>query len=437
MIKCLLTSLTQRSNGISALQIFSMSLSSKVSIGNIFMVTTGVLVGGAGVIFWIWVFGLLAMVIAFVEAILGQIYREKNKELGHIGGAAWYVKSAFRSKRISQLFAIISVIAFSMFGAFQASYIASLFSNFAVGYYDVAIIKIFLIIFLIMAIGIFVLFGIKSIAKVSPIITLIMMTLYLVVVCAIFINNYKELPGIINLIIIDAFSFEEVGNTLLGISVGIMLSIEQSVKRGMFFSGVGNGVVSNIASLGDETFSHPVIQAFLQSFAVFVDIIVICSTIGIIFILGGRVVVFYENLDIVYQFQQIVSNNLGTLFGEIITIVIILFSFSAIMTNYCYCEINIRYVLGSESRNILKYKIAYLILILVASFQSFMAIFYVIDFLLLCLAIINIVAIILLSKYIFAVFDDFERKKANNLPLNMDTKTIDDIIANNRKSNCK
>ena len=54
------------------------ALASCVGSGNIIGVSTALVSGGIGAIFWMWVAAFLGMATKYGEIILGIIYREKN-----------------------------------------------------------------------------------------------------------------------------------------------------------------------------------------------------------------------------------------------------------------------------------------------------------------------------------------------------------------------
>ena len=55
-------------------------------------VSTAVLAGGMGAIFWMWVAAFVGMATKYGEIILGMLYREKNEEGNYVGGPMYYIK---------------------------------------------------------------------------------------------------------------------------------------------------------------------------------------------------------------------------------------------------------------------------------------------------------------------------------------------------------
>ena len=65
--------------GISPVAAFLLSSAMRVGPGNILGVTGAIAVGGPGAIFWMWVSAFFGMAVAYMEAVLAQIFKEKKK----------------------------------------------------------------------------------------------------------------------------------------------------------------------------------------------------------------------------------------------------------------------------------------------------------------------------------------------------------------------
>lgn len=77
---------------ISSFQALCTAVASCVGSGNIVGVSTAVLAGGMGAIFWMWVAAFVGMATKYGEIILGMLYREKNEEGNYVGGPMYYIK---------------------------------------------------------------------------------------------------------------------------------------------------------------------------------------------------------------------------------------------------------------------------------------------------------------------------------------------------------
>jgi len=49
--------------------------------------------GGYGAIFWLWVAGLLGMIIKYSEVVLSVHYRKRNEKGDWVGGPMYYIEN--------------------------------------------------------------------------------------------------------------------------------------------------------------------------------------------------------------------------------------------------------------------------------------------------------------------------------------------------------
>jgi AGCS family alanine or glycine:cation symporter len=83
--------------GVSSFQAFSIAIAGRVGTGNIAGVATAIAMGGPGAVFWMWMIAFLGSASAFIEATLGQIYKQV-KEGEYRGGPAYYIEKGLGMK---------------------------------------------------------------------------------------------------------------------------------------------------------------------------------------------------------------------------------------------------------------------------------------------------------------------------------------------------
>ena len=83
--------------GISPLAAFLLSSAMRVGPGNILGVTGAIAVGGPGAIFWMWVSAFFGMAVAYMEAVLAQIFKEKKQD-EFVGGLPFYGRKLLGNK---------------------------------------------------------------------------------------------------------------------------------------------------------------------------------------------------------------------------------------------------------------------------------------------------------------------------------------------------
>src|SRR6478672_7883525 len=110
---CRVARVTQTSGAEGALtpfQAFMTALAASIGTGNIAGVATAIVSGGPGALFWIWVYGFVAMAIKFSEAVLGMTFRESTPG-GVLSGPMYYLRDGLRSPSLAWLFAFVAAVA--------------------------------------------------------------------------------------------------------------------------------------------------------------------------------------------------------------------------------------------------------------------------------------------------------------------------------------
>ena len=113
MFKCLFSK-KDKSEGISSMQTFLMTLGSRIGVGSIAGVSLAIYLGGVGSIFWMWISAFLAASSTFCETILGIVYRKKDGNT-YKGGPSYYIKYGLGNKTLGGIYAVF-IIASYVFG---------------------------------------------------------------------------------------------------------------------------------------------------------------------------------------------------------------------------------------------------------------------------------------------------------------------------------
>ena len=252
MIKLLGDSTEKTKNGekhISSFQAFAVSLASRVGTGNLAGVATAIAVGGPGAVFWMWIIALLGASSAFVESTLAQLYKRRGKD-SFIGGPAYYMERGLGLRWMGVFFAVLISITFGFaFNSVQSNTICAAWEG-AFGFDHRIIGGILTVLTILIIFG-----GIQRIAKVSSIIVPVMALGYVALALGIVLFNIGKLPAVLELIINNAFGWEQA----IGGSIGAALM--QGIKRGLFSNEAGMGSAPNVAATADVF--HPVKQGLI------------------------------------------------------------------------------------------------------------------------------------------------------------------------------
>lgn len=389
---------TTQEKHVSSFQAFAISLASRVGTGNLAGVASAIAVGGPGAIFWMWIIALLGAASAFVESTLAQLYKIKGKE-SFIGGPAYYMQQGLKKRWMGIIFAILITITFGFaFNSVQSNTICEAFEGaFSISHLPMGIILTVLTLLIIFG-------GIQRIAKVSGIIVPVMALGYIFLALGIVIFNITELPHVIELIIANAFGWEQA----LGGSVGAALM--QGTKRGLFSNEAGMGSAPNAAATAKV--SHPVKQGLIQTLGVFTDTLIICSCTAFIILFGNTHLTSSANG--VQLTQEALTQEIGNSGGIFVAIAILFFAFSSILGNYYYGEANIRFITRKQWV-ITAYRLMVGGMVLFGALTTLDMAWSLADITMGTMAVFNLIAIILLGKYAFRLLENYRKQKREGI----------------------
>jgi alanine or glycine:cation symporter, AGCS family len=386
---------------ITSFQAFCISTASRVGTGNLAGVAIAISIGGPGAIFWMWVIALLGAATSFIESTLAQIYKVKDKS-GFRGGPAYYMEKGLNKRWMGIIFAVLITLCFGLiFNSVQANTISIAFES-AFGMNRLTMGIILTVVTSIVIFG-----GIQRVAKVSQIIVPVMAVIYLLVALFIVATNISEVPAILSMIFSNAFGLNE------AVGGGIGAAIMNGVKRGLFSNEAGMGSAPNAAATAHVT--HPVKQGFIQTLGVFTDTILICSATAFMILLSGA---FTDgNLTGIELTQAAMSTHIGPWANSFVAIAILLFAFSSIIGNYYYGETNIEFI-KSNKKWLFLYRIAVIGMVVFGSVASIQIVWNLADLFMGLMAVINLIAVFLLSKVAIAALKDYiEQRKQGKDPV--------------------
>lgn len=402
----------ERNGGISSFQALSTSLAARVGTGNLAGVAVAIYFGGPGAIFWMWMTAMVGMATSFVESTLAQAYKTDHGDSTFRGGPAHYIERGLGLRWLAVVFSICLIIAFGLaFNSVQANSIAQAMEQaFAIPTWVMGIILVVLIAPIIFG-------GLRSIARVAEIVVPIMAFLYLLLALAVISMNIGELPGAIITIIKSAFGIEQVAGGALGFAVS--QAIINGIQRGLFSNEAGMGSAPNAAATATTSPNHPAAQGFVQMLGVFLDTLVICTATAAIIIMAGPELLASDEANGIQLTQLALSSHVGEWGSIFIAVAILLFAFTSVIANYSYGESNIEYLAGSKAPlAVLIYRLAVLAMVMVGSVASLGAIWNFADLSMGMMALINLIAILLLSPVAFALFRDYDQQlKAGQDPV--------------------
>ncbi|AMQ56439.1 alanine/glycine:cation symporter family protein [Algoriphagus sanaruensis] len=396
--------------GVSSFQAFALALSGRIGTGNIAGVATAIAMGGPGSIFWMWVIAFLGSASAYIEATLGQIYKEV-KEGEYRGGPAFYIQKGLGIKWYAIAFAVVTIISMSLLlpGVQSNSIALSMNTAFQVPVeWTGGIVVVFL--------GMIIFGGVKRIGKVAEFVVPFMALGYILLAQIIMILNFKEIPAVISLIIKSAFNLESLYSGVFG------LAIAWGIKRGIYSNEAGQGTAPHAAAAAEV--SHPAKQGLVQAFSVYIDTLFVCTATAFMILFtgqynvinpdGGFIVENLPGISFGPEFTQMaIATHFPSLGAGFVAIALMFFAFTTIMAYYYIAETNLSFLQKDGKQKWPVYLLRALILgaTFFGSIRTAELAWTLGDIGVGMMAWLNVIAIILLRKPALRALKDYKKQK--------------------------
>ncbi|MBK0384339.1 alanine:cation symporter family protein [Pedobacter sp. SD-b] len=399
----------RRDGEVSHFQALTAAVSGTVGLGNIAGVAVAIAVGGPGATFWMVLAGLLGMSSKFVECTLGVKYRDVDKDGTIHGGPMYYLskglkelKMATAGKTLAVVFAILCVGAsFGGGNAFQSNQaVAQLTSTFGL---EGGFIKTLLGLAIAAIVAIVILGGIKRIAVWTERIVPFMAGLYVIACLIIIFAHINYIGHAFGLIFSEAFS-PAAG---MGGFLGVLIT---GFRRAAFSNEAGVGSAS-IAHSAVKT-RYPASEGVVSLLEPFIDTVVICTMTALVIIFYNMDGLFTYgltdaagNITIQATGQSVGGVDLTTLafdaviphFSYVLTIAIVLFAFSTMLSWSYYGLQAWKYLFGRSKSSDITYKILFLIFVIIGAAATLDSVVKFSDAMILAMVFPNMIGLIILS----------------------------------------
>ncbi|NVK28952.1 MAG: amino acid carrier protein [Flavobacteriia bacterium] len=374
-------------------QALATAVSATVGLGNIAGVAVAISVGGAGATFWMIIAGLLGMSSKFVECTLGVKYRNINPDGTVSGGPMHYLKKGLAEKKMGGLgkilagmFAVLAIGAsFGGGNMFQAN---QAFAQLEGQFPSLEGKGLWFGIILMILVGIVIIGGIKSIAKVTEKIVPLMALTYIIAALVIIGINFGQVGEAFGAIYDGAFNAE----ALRGGFIGVLI---QGFRRAAFSNEAGVGSAA-IAHSAVKT-KHPVAEGFVALLEPFIDTVVVCTLTALVLIFTGK---HLPETGTAVSGAQMTSDAFGTViewFPMVLVIAIFLFAFSTMISWSYYGLKAWTYFFGENKKAEYSYKLIFLFFIVVGSTISLGAVLDFSDMMILAMSFPNIAGLLIMS----------------------------------------
>ena len=382
------------------------ALAATIGTGNIIGVGTAIALGGPGAVMWCWLTGVFGIATKYSEGLLAVKYRQKSEQGHMVGGPMYVLQEGLHSRWAGMLFAIFTAIAaFGIGSTVQANAISTLARD-VVGINPWVTGSIVTILVGLVLVG-----GIKSIARVCSALVPFMAIVYVIGCIIILCMQSAYVWPAIKLIVTSAFTEHAVGGGVLGSS--IMIAARYGIARGLFSNESGLGSAPIVAASAQT--KNPVRQALVSASGTFWDTVVICAITGIVIvscILSYADVSMIDNAVLRDIFDMTLKEKLQELDGGALTRLafgqipyvgaplllfgLFTFAFSTILGWSLYAQRAVEYIGGYKLSKV--YVWLFLVAVFLGSAISLNTVWTMADIFNALMAIPNLFALILLSK---------------------------------------
>ena len=396
---------------VSHFQALATALSGTVGLGNIAGVAVAVGIGGPGATFWMILAGLLGMASKFTECTLGVKYRNEYPDGSVSGGPMYYMSKGFDElglpggKILAVLFSIFCILgALGGGNMFQANQAHAAITGITGEYPGWITGIVFAIV-----VGLVILGGIKSIAKVTEKIVPFMGIMYVGAAAIVLIVNFNMIGWAFGQIFAGAF-------TDLGVVGGMVGALIQGFKRAAFSNeaGVGSAAIAHSAVKTKE----PITEGFVSLLEPLIDTVVICTMTALVIVISQQLII--DEATGSYMLNEAgtaiatVDGNTGVAltaaaFGSaigwfpfVLAIAVILFAFSTMISWSYYGLKAWTYLFGEGHVTELVFKVIFCIFIVIGAAASLGPVIDFSDAAIFAMAVVNIFCLYFLMKLVKA-----------------------------------
>lgn len=278
---------TDSASGLSPYRALCTALAATVGTGNLAGVAGAIAIGGPGSIFWMWISGLLGMIVKFAEVVTAMLYRVKNRRGEWVGGPMINIQRGMplRYGFLASIFSFFGVVA--AFGIGNATQVNTIMGGIdsivqSVGYRSTQTGK--LLFGILLASFIVCLFrgGIRSIGKCTQFLVPFAAGAYIILALGVLVMNTGKIPEAVKSIFQGAFQPQAMTGGVVG---SIFQTMRVGVARGVFTNEAGMGTASIAHATSDA--KDPVSQGLLGIVEVFIDTILICTCTALVILCSG------------------------------------------------------------------------------------------------------------------------------------------------------
>ncbi|HSK28087.1 MAG TPA: alanine/glycine:cation symporter family protein [Jiangellales bacterium] len=384
---------------VSHFQALATAVSGTVGLGNIAGVAVAISLGGPGATFWMIVAGFLGMSTKLAECTLGVKYRNEHADGTVSGGPMYYLERGVGAVTGSRGFGKTLAILFAIFcigGAlgggnmFQANQATAQIQA-VTGGEDSPLAGLNWLVGLAFAIavGLVIIGGIKSIARVTEKLVPFMAVLYLTAGVVVIAFNLEAVPGAIGDIISGAFNPQGVAGGFVGVLI-------VGFQRAAFSNEAGIGSAS-IAHSAVRT-KHPSTEGYVALLEPFIDTIVICTMTALIIVITGA---YLDPEAAELGGVALTSNAFESVipwFPNVLAVAVVLFAFSTMISWSYYGMKATGYIFNDSAKAELVFKFVFVVFTVIGAALALEPVIGLSDSMIFLMAIPNVIGLYILAR---------------------------------------
>lgn len=381
---------SQEKGSISSFQALCTAVASCVGSGNIVGVSTAVLAGGLGALFWMWVAAFVGMATKYGEITLGMLYREKNEDGQYVGGPMYYIRKGLKAPWLAAICAACMVVQIISGNFIQSNTISGVLQdNFGIPTLVTGICLV--IVIFIITVG-----GMKRLAHVAERMVPFMATIYVVGGLVIILANITKIPGVIADIFAGAFGLRAMAGGAAG---SMIIAMQRGVARGLYSNEAGEGSAPVIHSAASV--KHPAQQGITGVTEVFLDTFVLCTITGLVLgVTGVLELDVAGNVLAIYAFASVWEP-----LRYVVALSLLLFCLTTLMSQWYFGFVGLNYLFKRSVAE--KFKYVFPCFCIVGALARIELVWTIQDIALGLLTIPNLIALVVLWPKVRAATKEF------------------------------
>lgn len=395
-------------SGTSSFQALCTALAATVGTGNIAGVAGAIALGGPGAIFWMWICGLLGMVLKLAEATLSVRYRVREK-VEFFGGPMYMIRNGMKKPWLwlGTAYSFFGVIAALGVGnATQINAVLTGINNCIRSFGGVPSRNLDLLLGCAMALIVLVLLlgGAKRIGSMTEVLVPFAAVAYLLLGTLVLLLRYSAIPSAFAAIFQGAFSPRAITGGVIG---SLVVTLRVGISRGVFTNEAGMGT-AGIAHAGADV-RHPVEQGLMGIMEVFLDTIVICTMTALVILCSGVGIPYGAAVGAELTMESF-SMVLGDWVRIFITLSLCLFAFATVLGWGLYGARCAQYLFGNKAWK--RFALLQASTVILGALLNTGTVWLMAEIVNGLMAIPNLIALIVLSPELSRLIIDFQRKPA-------------------------